>query len=166
MPSFDVVSQVDMQEVDNALNQARKEIEQRYDFKDSKTEITLEKEGVEIKGLLINSSDDYKVKAALDILQSKLVRRNVSLKSLVPGKVEPAGGGRSKQLLKIQQGIDTEKARAIVKAVKDSKVKVQSQIQGDQVRISGKKRDDLQEAIALLKQQDYGLPLQFVNFRD
>jgi len=161
VPSFDVVSQVDMQEVDNALNQARKEIEQRYDFKDSKTEITLEKDT-----LWIHSSDDYKVKAALDILQSKFVRRNVSLKALLPGKIEPAGGGRAKQSIKIQQGIDTDKARAIVKAVKDSKMKVQSQIQGDQVRVTGKKRDDLQEAITLLRGQDFGLPLQFINFRD
>ena len=161
MPSFDVVSQVDMQEVDNALNQARKEIEQRYDFKDSKTEVTLDKEG-----LLINSSDDFKVKAAVDILQSKLVRRNVSLKALLPGKIEAAAGGRAKQQIKIQQGIDTDKARAIVKAIKDSKIKVQSQIQADQVRVSGKKRDDLQEAIALLRQQDFGLPLQFINFRE
>ena len=159
--SFDVTSTVDMQEVDNALNQARKEIEQRYDFKDSKTEITLDKEG-----LLVNSSDDYKVKAAVDILQSKLVRRNVSLKALVPGKIEPAGGSRSKQLLKLQQGIDTDKGRAIVKAIKDAKLKVQSQIQGDQVRVTGKKRDDLQSAIALLRQEDFGLPLQFINFRD
>jgi uncharacterized protein YajQ (UPF0234 family) len=161
MPSFDVVSKVDLQEVDNALNQARKEIEQRYDFKDSKTEINLEKDG-----LVINSTDDYKVKAAYDILQSKLVRRNVSLKALVPGKIEPAGGSRAKQLIKIQQGIETEKARAVVKAVKDAKLKVQSQIQGDQVRVTGKKRDDLQEAITLLREQDFGLPLQFENFRD
>ena len=161
MPSFDVVSQVDMQEVDNALNQARKEIEQRYDFKDSKTELKLEKDAIHV-----NSTDDFKVKAALDILQSKLVRRNVSLKALVPGKIEPAASGRAKQELKIQQGIDTEKARAIVKALKDSKLKVQSQIQADQVRVTGKKRDDLQGAIQLLKQQDFGLPLQFINFRD
>ena len=161
MPTFDVVSQIDMQEVDNALNQARKEVEQRYDFKDSKTELTLEKDG-----LLVHSSDDFKVKAAYDILQSKLVRRNISLKALVPGKIEPAGGGRAKQLVKLQQGIDTEKARAIVKAIKDSKMKVQAAIQGDQVRISGKKRDDLQEAIAMLRAKDFGLPLQFINFRD
>jgi len=150
-----------MQEIDNALNQARKEIEQRYDFKDTKTEIALEKEG-----LLVNSTDDFKVMAAVDILQTKLVRRNVSLKAIVPGKIEPASGGRAKQLLAIQQGIDVDKARTIVKAVKDSKIKVQSQIQGDQVRISGKKRDDLQAAIALLRGQDFSLPLQFINFRD
>jgi len=161
MPSFDVVSQVDMQEVDNALNQARKEIDQRYDFKGSKTELTVEESTIHI-----NSSDDYKVKAALDILQSKLVRRNISLKAIVPGKIEAAAGGRAKQELTVQQGIETEKGRAIVKAVKNSKLKVQSQIQGDQVRISGKKRDDLQAAIQLLKQEDFGLPLQFINFRD
>lgn len=161
MPSFDVVSQVDMQEIDNALNQSRKEIDQRYDFKDSKTEITLDKDGFHI-----NSSDDYKVNAAVDILQSKLVRRNISLKVLLPGKLEPAGGSRSKQSIKIQQGIDSDKARAIVKAIKDSKMKVQASIQGDQVRITGKKRDDLQEAIALLRGQDFGLPLQYINFRD
>src|SRR6185369_6379583 len=119
MPSFDVVSQVDMQEIDNALNQTRKEIEQRYDFKDSKTEITLDKEGFHI-----NSSDDYKVNAAVDILHSKLVRRNVSLKALLPGKIEPAGGSRSKLLIKIQQGIDSDKARAIVKSIKETKMKV------------------------------------------
>jgi uncharacterized protein YajQ (UPF0234 family) len=162
MPSFDVVSKVDMQEVDNALNQARKEIEQRYDFKGSATTITLEEE----KGLVINSSDDFKVKAAWDILQSKLVRRNVALKSFSVGKLEPAGGGRAKQRVEIQQGIDTDRARAIVKAVKDAKLKVQSQIQADQVRVTGKKRDDLQSAIALLRQQDFGLPLQFINFRE
>ncbi len=161
MPSFDVVSQVDMQEVDNALNQVRKEIEQRYDFKDTKTEIQ-----VETNVIHINSTDDFKVKAAVDILQSKLVRRGVALKALVPGKIEPAAGGRAKQDLTIQQGIDTDKAREIVKRVKDNKIKVQSQIQGDQVRVSGKKRDDLQAAIQLLKQQDFGLPLQFINFRD
>ena len=161
MPSFDVVSQVDMQEIDNALNQTRKEIEQRYDFKDSKTEITLDKEGFHI-----NSSDDYKVNAAVDILHSKLVRRNVSLKALLPGKIEPAGGSRSKLLIKIQQGIDSDKARAIVKSIKETKMKVQAAIQADQVRITGKKRDDLQEAIAHLRGGDFGLPLQFINFRD
>ncbi len=161
MPSFDVVSQVNMQEIDNALNQARKEIEQRYDFKGSNTEISADEEGVHI-----NSTDDFKVKAAVDILQSKLVRRGIDLKSLIPGKIEAAASGRAKQTLEIQQGISTEKARDIVKAVKDSKIKVQSQIQADQVRVSGKKRDDLQAAIQLLRQRDFGLPLQFINFRD
>ncbi len=161
MPSFDIVSQVDFQEVDNALNQTRKEVAQRYDFKGSKTEIADEKEKI-----TITSDDDFKVGAVVDILQSKLVRRGISLKALVYGKIEPAGGGLSRQVITIQQGIETEKAKQIVKAIKDSKLKVQAQIQGDQVRVTGKKRDDLQDAIALLKQKDFDLPLQFVNFRE
>ena len=161
MPSFDVVSQVDRQEVDNAVNQTRKEIGQRYDFKDTKTEIALEDDSIQIV-----SDDDFKVKAAVDILQSKLVRRGISLKALVYGKIEPAAGGRAKQTITVQRGIAIEKARQIVKLVKDAKLKVQSQIQGDQVRVSGKKRDDLQAAIQLLKVQDLDLPLQFINYRE
>jgi cyclic-di-GMP-binding protein len=161
MPSFDVVSIVDPQEIDNALNQTRKEIGQRYDFKGTKTEIREEENAIHI-----TSDDDFKVKAVVDVLQSKLVRRGINLKALVYGKIEPAAGGLAKQTITVQQGIDTDKARAIVKLVKDSKIKVQSQIQGDQVRISGKKRDDLQAAIQLLKAQDLGLPVQFINFRD
>ncbi len=163
MPSFDVVSKVDPQEVDNALNQTRKEIAQRYDFKDTKTEIREDREKSTIH---VVSDDEFKVKAVVDVLQSKLVRRGVSLKALVYGKIEPAAGGLAKQDITVQQGIDTEKARHIVKLIKDSKLKVQSQIQGDQVRVTGKKRDDLQAAIQLLKAQDLDLPLQFVNFRD
>ena len=161
MPSFDVVSQVDRQEVDNAVNQTRKEVGQRYDFKGVKTEITLEDDRIQII-----SDDDFKVKAIVDILQSKLVRRSISLKALVYGKIEAAAGGRAKQTITVQQGIAIEKARQIVKMVKDRKLKVQSQIQGDQVRISGKKRDDLQAVIQLLKEQDLDLPLQFINYRD
>jgi uncharacterized protein YajQ (UPF0234 family) len=161
MPTFDVVSQVNPQEVDNALNQTRKEIGQRYDFKGTKTELHEEDNVIHIV-----SDDDFKVKAVVDVLQSKLVRRGVSLKALVYGKIEPAAGGLAKQTVTVQQGIDTDRARQIVKLVKDSKLKVQSQIQGDQVRISAKKRDDLQTAIQLLKAQDLGLPLQFINFRD
>jgi|ERR1700687_244044 len=161
MPSFDVVSKVDPQEVDNALNQTRKEIGQRYDFKGTKTEIGYQDNEIEIV-----SDDDFKVKAVVDVLQSKLVRRGVSLKALVYGKIEPAAGGLAKQTITVQQGIETEKAREIVKLVKDTKLKVQSQIQGDQVRISGKKRDELQSVIQLLKAQDLSLPLQFINFRD
>ena len=161
MPSFDVVSKVDPQEVDNALNQTRKEIGQRYDFKDSKTE--LRDEGNEIH---ILSDDTYKVKAVVDVLQSKLVRRGVSLKALVYGKIEPAAGGLAKQTITVQQGIDTDKAKEIVKILKDSKLKVQAQIQADQVRVSAKKRDDLQAAIQLLKTQEIDLPLQFSNFRE
>ncbi len=161
MPSFDVVSKVDPQEVDNALNQTRKEIAQRYDFKGTKTEISEEDNVIHVV-----SDDEFKVKAVVDVLQSKLVRRNVSLKALVYGKIEPAAGGLAKQSITVQQGIDTDKAREIVKLIKDSKLRVQSQIQGDQVRVSGKKRDDLQAAIQLLKAQDLDLPLQFVNYRD
>jgi len=161
MPSFDVVSQVDPQEIDNALNQTRKEIVQRYDFKGTKTEIRNEENEIHIV-----SDDDFKVKAVVDVLQSKMVRRGVPLKALVYGTIEPAAGGLAKQTITVQQGIETEKARQIVKLVKDAKLKVQSQIMGDQVRISGKKRDDLQQVIQLLKQQDLELPLQFVNFRE
>jgi len=161
MPTFDVVSQVDLQEVDNAVNQAMKEIVQRFDFKGTDTSIKLEK--LELR---IESSDDFKVKAAVDVLESKLAKRNVPLKALVFGKIEPAASGRAKQAITIQQGVASEKAKEIVKRIKDSKLKVQAQIQGDQVRVTGKKRDDLQQVIQLLKAQDFGLPLQYVNFRD
>ena len=161
MPSFDVVSKVDRQEVDNALNQTRKEVGQRYDFKGSKTEITEEEDTI-----LILSDDDFKVKAVVDVLQSKMVRRGISLKAFDYGTIEPAAGGLAKQSIKIQQGIDTDNAKEITKLIKNSKLKVQAQIQADQVRVTGKKRDDLQEAIALLKQTEFKLPLQFVNFRD
>lgn len=161
MPSFDIVSQVDRQEIDNAVNQTRKEVEQRYDFKGSKTDIRIEGDTIQLV-----SSDDFKVKAVVDILQSKLVRRGISLKALVYGKIEPAAGGMAKQTITVQQGIEVEKARAIVKLIKDRKLKVQGQIQSDQVRVSGKNRDDLQAVIQLIKAQDLDLPLQFVNFRD
>jgi uncharacterized protein YajQ (UPF0234 family) len=161
MPSFDVVSQVDMQEIDNAVNQTRKEVAQRYDFKDTNTQIELEKDEIRIQ-----STDDYKVKAVVEVLQSKMARRQVPLKALVYGAIEPASGGRAKQTVTVQQGIATEKARVIVKMIKDAKLKVQAQIQGDQVRVSGKNRDDLQRAIQLLKQQELDVALQFVNFRD
>jgi len=161
MPSFDVVSQVDRQEIDNALNQTRKEISQRYDFKGTKTDIREEEDAIHII-----SDDNFKVKAVVDVLQSKLVRRGISLKALVYGDIEPAAGGLAKQTITVQQGIDTDKARHIVKLIKDSKLKVQSQIQDDQVRVSGKKRDDLQAVIQLLKAQDLDLPLQFINFRE
>jgi uncharacterized protein YajQ (UPF0234 family) len=161
MPSFDVVSQVDHQEVDNAVNQTRKEIGQRYDFKGTKTTIDIDKDSLHVV-----SDDDFKVKAVVDVLQSKVVRRGISLKALVYGKIEPAAGGLAKQTITVQQGIDADHARQIVKLVKDTKLKVQTQIQGDQLRISGKKRDDLQQVIQLLKAQDLDLPLQFVNFRE
>jgi cyclic-di-GMP-binding protein len=161
MPTFDIVSNVDEQELDNALNQTRKEIGQRFDFKDSRTEIEMEE-----KEIRITSDDDYKVKAVVDVLQSKLARRSVPLKALVYGKIEPAAGGRSKQTITVQQGVDTDRARQIVKWVKETKLKVQVQIQGDQLRVSGKKRDELQAVMRMLKERDLDLPLQFVNFRE
>ncbi len=160
MPSFDIVSKVDMQEVDNAVNQARKEISQRYDFKGSKSEINLEKDGITVLG-----DDEYKLKAVIDILQSKLVKRGISLKSLEYGKVEQASGGMARQVIGIRQGIPTEKGKEINKIIKGTKLKVQSQLQGDQIRVSGKKIDDLQEVIRILKEKDLGLDLQFVNMR-
>ena len=161
MPSFDIVSRVDLQEVDNALNQTRKEVAQRYDLKDSKTEIDWDQ-----KDITITSADDFKVKAVVDVLQSKLVKRNVPIKNLDYGVVESALGGRARQKITVQQGIETDKAREIVKFIKTSGVKVQAQIMDDEVRVSGKKRDDLQEVMGLLRGADLGLALQFVNFRD
>jgi uncharacterized protein YajQ (UPF0234 family) len=161
MPSFDIVSRVDLQEVDNALNQTRKEVAQRYDLKDSKTEIDWDQ-----KDITITSADDFKVKAVVDVLQSKLVKRNVPIKNLDYGVVETALGGRARQKIAVQQGIETDKAREVVKFIKSSGVKVQAQIMDDEVRVSGKKRDDLQDVMGLLRGADLGLALQFVNFRD
>ena len=161
MPSFDIVSVVDMQEVDNAVNQAVKEITQRYDFKGSKTEVSLEKEGV----IRLQTEDEFRLKAVVDVLQSKFVRRGVSLKALQFGKVEPASGGRVRQVVTIQQGISKEKGREIVALVKETRLKVQSQIQEEQVRVTGKNIDDLQEVIRVLKGKELGVEMQFVNFR-
>ncbi len=160
MPSFDIVSVVDMQEVDNAVNQAIKEIGQRYDFKGSKSKITLDKDGIKVL-----SDDDFRLKAVLDVLQSRFVRRGISLKTLQYGKVEPASGGLVRQVIAIQQGISKEKGREIVALVKGTKLKVQSQIQDEQVRVTGKNVDDLQEIIGMLKAKDLGVEMQFVNFR-
>ena len=162
MPTFDIVSQLDLQEVDNALNQARKEVAQRYDFKDTRTQIDWDKK----EKISIESSDDFKVKAVDEVLREKLARRQVPLKALEFGAIEPGPGGRAKQEIKLKQGIDADRAREIVKLVKDAKLKVQAQIMGDQVRVSGKKRDDLQAAIATIRARDLDLPLQFSNFRD
>ena len=161
MPSFDIVSKVDMQEVDNAVNQAIKEIGQRYDFKGSKCQITPEKDSVKIL-----ADDDYKLKAVVDVLQSKFLKRNISIKALQYGKVEPASGGMVRQIISVQQGISKEKARDIITAIKESKLKVQAQIQDDQVRVIGKNRDDLQAAIQLLKGKDMDVEMQFTNFRE
>jgi uncharacterized protein YajQ (UPF0234 family) len=160
MPSFDVVSVVNMQEVDNAVNQAVKEIGQRYDFKGSKCEIALEKDGIRVL-----ADDDFRLKAVVDVLQTKFVRRGVSLKALQYGKAEPASGGCVRQVIAIQQGISKEKGREIVALVKQTKLKVQSQIQDEQVRVTGKNIDDLQDVIRLLKEKDLGVEMQFVNLR-
>ena len=159
-PSFDVVSQVNLPEVSNAVAQAQKEIAQRFDLKGTAAGLTLA--GTE---LTLTANDDFGLKAVNDLLQGKLVKRSVPLKALDYGKPEPAAKGTVRQLVKIQQGIATEKAKEIVKAIKDAKLKVQAAIQGDQVRVTGKKKDDLQQVIALLKGSDFGLPLQFTNYR-
>ena len=161
MPSFDIVSKVDMQEVDNAVNQAVKEIGQRYDFKGSKAEVSRENEAIKVL-----ADDDYKLKAVIDVLQSKFLKRGISIKALQYGKVEAASGGMVRQLITVQQGISKEKGKEIIAAIKESKIKVQAQIQDEQVRVTGKNRDDLQEAIALLKGTDLDVEMQFVYFRD
>ena len=161
MPSFDIVSTVDMQEIDNAVNQTIKEIAQRYDFKGSKCEVTLEKENIKVL-----ADDDYKLKAVIDILQSKFIKRGVSIKALQYGKAETASGGMVRQNIAIQQGVSKEKGKEIIAVIKESKIKVQGQIQDDQVRVTGKNRDDLQETIKLLKEKDLGIEMQYVNFRE
>jgi len=159
--SFDVVSKVDLQEVRNAVEQAFKEVHARFDLKNSHSEIKLEGEDA----LQLASADEYKLKAVVEILQQKLVKRGVPLKNLEYGKVKPAAGSSVRQKITLQQGIPGEKAKDIVRLIKDSKKKVQASIQGDTVRISGKDRDTLQETIALLRGHDFGLELQFTNYR-
>lgn len=160
--SFDVVSQIDMPEVQNAISQAMKEIITRYDLKDSKSNIELNEKD---KKLTLTSADDFKLKAITEILNQKLVKRNVPIKNLTYGKVLPAGGSTVRQEVTLISGIPIEKARDINKAIKDSKLKVQSSINGDLIRISGKDRDVLQQAMAVLRQGDFGLDLQYINFR-
>jgi hypothetical protein len=159
--SFDVVSKVDIQEVRNAVEQALKEVRARFDLKDSHSDIKLEGEDT----LQLASADEYKLKAVTEILGQKLVKRGVSLKSLTYEKIEPASGSSVRQKIKLQQGIPQEKAKEIVRIVKDSKVKAQASIQGESVRISGKDRDTLQEVIAMLKKHDFGIDMQFTNYR-
>ncbi|MEZ4255183.1 MAG: YajQ family cyclic di-GMP-binding protein [Polyangiales bacterium] len=161
MPSFDVVSKLDHHEVDNALTQTQKEVAQRFDFRD--TDTSLEKTA---EGIVIRANSDGRVSAALDVLREKMIKRKVDLKSLDPQAVEPAGGSTWRQVVKLKEGVAQEKAKDMVKAIKGTKLKVQASIQGDAVRITGKKKDDLQEAIAFLRGQDFELPLQFTNFRD
>ena len=162
MPSFDIVVSTDIQEVDNAVNQAQKELAQRYDFRGSKSKIEWDKKG-EISVL---GDDEFKLKAVVDIVQSKLVKRGVSIKNLVYSSVESAFEGTMRQKITIQSGIPSEKAKEINKLIKEAKIKVQPQIQEEQIRVSGKNRDDLQQAIALVKNSDFGLDFQFTNFRD
>ena len=159
--SFDVVCKVNMQEVTNGLDQARREIETRYDLKGTRNEILLEKTDI-----VLTAADDMKLKAVVDILQSRLHKRGVPLKALTYGKVEEASGGLLRQRIGLQQGIPIDKAREIVRLIKDTKLKVQAAIQEDQVRVSGKSRDDLQKIIALLKERDLGIALQFTNYRN
>jgi uncharacterized protein YajQ (UPF0234 family) len=160
--SFDVVSQIEMPEVQNAIQQAMKEITTRYDLKDSKSNIELNEKD---KKLILTSADDFKLRAVTEILGQKLVKRGVPIKNLTYGTVNSAAGSSVKQEVTLTSGIPTEKAKDLVKKIKDSKLKVQASIQGDLVRISGKDRDTLQQAIALLKGQDFGIDLQFINFR-
>ncbi len=159
--SFDIVCKVDMQEVTNALDQARREIETRYDLKGARNEVVLEEHDI-----VVTAVEEMKLKAVVDIIQSKLHRRGVPLKALTYGKVEEAGGGLKRQKIGLQQGIPIDRAREIVRLIKDSKVKVQAAIQEDQIRVSGKNRDDLQKIIAMLKDRDLGIALQFANYRN
>ncbi len=160
--SFDVVSRVDMQEVSNAVQQAVKEIGQRFDFKGSKTSIELDKNKSEI---ILLSDDEYKLKSVIEILKNKLVKRNVSLKTLVFGKIEQAAGDTVRQALTLQQGISTERSKEIVKIIKDAKMKVQAEIQKDQVRVKAKKIDDLQLVITMLKGKEFDYHIEFINYR-
>ena len=158
--SFDIVSEVDMQEMDNAVNQAKKEISQRYDFKGSKAEMTLETDSMKL-----SAEDEYKINAMLDVLRGKMIKRSVPIKALDPGKMESAFGGTVRMVVKLHKGISKEKARDITAFIKDLKLKVQAQIMDDQLRVTGAKRDDLQLVMQKLKEKDFGIDLQFINFR-
>jgi uncharacterized protein YajQ (UPF0234 family) len=160
--SFDIVSNVDLQEVDNAVNQARKEILQRYDFKGSKSSIDLNQKE---KELILHSDDDFKLKSVLDVLQGKLIKRGVPIKSLEYGPVEASSGGTVRQVIRIRIGIDKDSAKQIIKMIKDTKLKVQAQIMEDQVRVTGKNKDDLQSIIALVRKADLPFAVQFTNYR-
>ena len=161
MPSFDIVSQVDMQEVRNAVDQASRELINRYDFKGTNTTVNLSDEGITVE-----SSADGRLEAAVDVLKTKLVKRNVSLKSIAGGEPKEIGGGRYKAVFTLNEGIAQDAAKELTKDIKEMKLKVQVQIQGDQLRVTGKKRDDLQSVIAAVKSMDFKLPLQYINFRD
>jgi len=160
--SFDIVSQVDLQEASNAVNQANKEISQRYDFKGSKSEITLNQKESE---LMLLAEDEMKLRAVTDILQSKLVKRSISLKAMTYGAVEDAAQAMVRQKVTIQSGIEKEKAKEIVKYIKETKMKVQAQIMDAQVRVTGRKKDDLQELMQVLKEKDFDIDMEFTNYR-
>jgi uncharacterized protein YajQ (UPF0234 family) len=162
MPTFDVVSEIDMQEVRNAVDQARRELATRFDFKGTDSEVDLQENAIQLE-----SASEERLKAVAQVLEEKLVRRKISLKTLDYGKIEEATHGRARQRVALQVGINADKARDIGKYIKGLGLKgVQHQVQGDQLRVSGKKRDDLQRAIQSLKEHDFGIPLQFTNFRD
>lgn len=163
MPSFDIVVKVNVQEVDNAINQAQKELINRYDFKGSKSQIQWDPKKGEIT---LIGDDDYKLRALTEIIQGKLVKRGVSPKNMTFGKAEAAFEGTLRQVVTLQQGIPTEKAKELIKKIKDTKLKVQPQIQEEQVRVSGKQRDDLQQVMSFVKKVDLGLDFQFENLRD
>jgi hypothetical protein len=164
MPSFDISSVIDLQEVDNAVNQAKKELGQRYDFKGSKADLVFNRAESRLE---LVADDRFKMDAVWEIVQTRLVRRNVPVKNLKPGDIEPAAGGLVRRVVALQQGIPTEAGRAIAKFLKDQKLKkVQAAIQGDQVRVSAPSRDELQNAIQVLKAEDFGIALQFGNFRE
>lgn len=160
--SFDIVSEIDLQEADNAINQALKEITQRYDLKDSRTTIELNKKE---KLLTINTKDDYSLKASYDILQTKFIRRGISIKALKPNEAEEASGGRLKQVITLQSGISKDNAKRITKMIKDLQLKVNAQIQDEQIRVQGAKIDDLQAVIKMIKEADLDFPTQFVNLK-
>lgn len=160
--SFDVVSRVDLQEVSNAVQQAGKEIGTRFDFRGSKSRIDWNEKEL---ALTLTSDDESKLKSVVDILETRLAKRGIAVKSLDYGKIEPAAGATVRQVAKVQQGISSERAKDIVKAIKDQKLKVQASIQADQVRVSGRSKDDLQAVMALLRGRDFGVPLQFANYR-
>ena len=163
MPSFDVVCETDLQEMDNAVNQVRKEITTRYDFKGSQSSIELNKEE---NAITVVGDDDYKLNTVTEILRGKLVKRNLDPKCLEYGDADDASGGTRRQVIAIKQGVSTELAKDIVKRIKQEKMKVQAAIQGEQVRVTGKKRDDLQAVMALVRGMDADRPLSFTNFRD
>lgn len=160
--SFDIVSEIDFQEIDNAVNQAIKEIQQRYDLKDSKTEIELNKND---KFILVNTKDDYALKTSYDILQSKFLKRKLSLKSMSPQEAEPASNGRVRQKIDLLNGISKDNAKKITKLIKDLKIKVNTQIMDERVRVQGTKKDELQSVISAVKEADLNFPVQFINYK-